>query len=595
VGGASPFHEGEQRVQSRLGVRESIEPWARKVVRRFLPEEHRAFYAGLPFLVAAARDGAGRPWATVLSGEPGFAFSPDPRSLRIVALPSPGDALGGAFAAGDDVGLLGIELQSRRRNRVNGRIRVRDPGGLELAVEQSFGNCPQYIIERSWRRVSTGPRPRAHRSVSLSRDGRRLVERADTFFVATGHRESGRENEAFGMDASHRGGSPGFVEVRGPRRLVFPDYAGNNHFNTLGNLLLDPRIGLLFVDFERGDLLQLSGRAEIDWDPPAVARVPGARRLVHVVIEDAIELAGALPLRFDAAGEAVRELRVVEKRRESRDVTSFVFEARDGGALPGFAAGQYLPVELAIPGEAAPVIRTYSLSGAPADPRYRISVKRQPRGLASRHLHDRVEVGDLVRARAPRGEFALHPSGAQPVVLASAGVGATPLVSMLHVLARDLARPVWFVHGARDGRHHPFRHELERLARTAPKLGLHVAYSRPQPMDAAGRDYHSEGRVDAALLEKLLPGLAADFYLCGPTGFMADLSRQLEARGVPGERIHTESFGPAASRGGEQAWATGRRGEVMSWPPSRPRLRSRRPGGGSGRGSSRCRYAESAT
>jgi ferredoxin-NADP reductase/predicted pyridoxine 5'-phosphate oxidase superfamily flavin-nucleotide-binding protein len=545
VGGASPFHEGEQCVQSRLGVRESIEPWARKVVRRFLPEEHRAFYAGLPFIVAAARDGAGRPWATVLSGEPGFVSSPDPGSLRIAALPAPGDALAGAFAAGDDVGILGIELHSRRRNRVNGRARVRSSHGFELAVEQSFGNCPQYITERSWRRTETAARPRARRSDSLSQGGRRLVERADTFFIATGHRESGRESEAFGMDASHRGGSTGFVEVRGPRRLVFPDYAGNNHFNTLGNLLLDPRVGLLFVDFERGELLQLSGRAEIDWGSPAVARVPGARRLVCVEIDDVVELPGALPLRWDAAGEAVRELRVVEKRRESADVTSFVFEARDGGALPAFVAGQYLPVELAIPGEAAPVVRTYSLSGPPADARYRISVKRHPQGLASRHLHDRVEVGDVVSARAPRGEFVSRPSGARPVVLVSAGVGATPLLSMLHALAPDPARRVCFVHGARDGRHHPFRHEVERLARSAPNVRLHVAYSRPQPSEVAGRDFQSEGRVDAALLEKLLPGLAADFYLCGPTGFMADLQRQLEARGVPGERIQTESFGPA--------------------------------------------------
>ena len=120
---SSPFHEGEQSVQARLGVREDIEPWARKVVRAFLPEEHRAFYAELPFIVLAARDAAGRPWATLLAEEPGFISSPDPQSLQLRVLPSAGDALEGALVPESDIGLLGIELHTRRRNRVNGRVR----------------------------------------------------------------------------------------------------------------------------------------------------------------------------------------------------------------------------------------------------------------------------------------------------------------------------------------------------------------------------------------------------------------------------------------------------------------------------------------
>ena len=147
----SPFHAGEQAVQDRVGVRDAIEPWARRVVRSFLLDEHRAFYAALPFLVVAARDGGGRPWVTLLTGPPGFASAPDARSLAIGARPATGDALEGSLTDGTDVGILGIELATRRRNRVNGRIAADRDGALTLTVDQAFGNCPQYIRERAWR------------------------------------------------------------------------------------------------------------------------------------------------------------------------------------------------------------------------------------------------------------------------------------------------------------------------------------------------------------------------------------------------------------------------------------------------------------
>ncbi len=317
----SPFHGGERQVQARLGVRD-VEAWARKVVRPYLPEEHRAFYAAQPFLVAAARDPRGRPWATLLTGPPGFVRSPDPRTLRIEARPLPGDALEGALAPGVDLGLLGIELATRRRNRVNGRIGA---GGeaLLLRVEQSFGNCPQYIHEREWRRVEGESAGAPRRGTRLTPAQRAWIESADTFFIASGHRGEG-ESAAFGMDASHRGGDPGFVRVENDTRLVFPDYAGNNHFNTIGNLVLDPRAGLLFVDFAGGSLLQLSGRAAIAWDGADLERFAGARRVVRFEIDELVELPAALPLRWSQAGPGVRPLRVVEKLRESEDVTSFV-------------------------------------------------------------------------------------------------------------------------------------------------------------------------------------------------------------------------------------------------------------------------------
>ncbi len=533
---ASPFHRGEQRIQQRLGVREEIEPWARQVVHDRLPEQHRQFYAQLPFLVVAARDAEGHPWATLLTGEPGFAHSPDPRELVIGATPSAGDPLEGALGAGADIGVLGIESQTRRRNRVNGRVSARAADGFSLQVEQGFGNCPKYISERVARPVAASPRAaQVHRSASLSYAARRWIATADTLFIASGYRGRG-DSATYGMDASHRGGPSGFVRVLDERTLAFDDYAGNNHYNTLGNLSLDPRASLLFVDFQRGGLLHLRGRARILWQ--------GDQREVRFELDEVVERPHALALRWTQAQESPRELRVTSVQRESREVRSFLLQPDDGRPLEAFEAGQYLPVSLSIPGRDQADERTYSLSNSPGDDHYRISVKREDLGLVSRYLHDEIRVGDRIRTGAPRGTFVLDPSSARPAVLVSAGVGVTPMVAMLHALAagESGARPVIFVHGARDGEHHSLREEVKGVVSRHANANLHVRYSRPGARDERGHDYHSTGRLDAALLEKLLPGLDADFYLCGPAAFLADLQRGLGKLGVPASRINTESF-----------------------------------------------------
>ena len=538
----SPFHSGEQEVQARLGVRD-IEDWARKVVRDYLSEEHRAFHTALPFLVVAARDALERPWVTLLAGPDGFVTCPDDRSLDIHAKPVPGDGLEQAFNAGADIGILGIELATRRRNRVNGRISKSTADTVSIRVGQTFGNCPQYIREREWRRVDDEPAATSEKSVLLTPSQQEWIASADTFFIATGYRAEG-ESATFGMDASHRGGDRGFVKVASDTRLEFPDYAGNNHFNTIGNLILDPRAGLLFIDFTTGSLLQLTGRATIDWESEAVTRIPGARRLVTFDLEEVIELTAAVALRWDADAGSVRSLRLIEKIRESDDVISFVFETRDAGPLQAFEAGQHLPIELDVPGLEEPARRTYSLSCGPEQDHYRISVKREPKGLVSRHLHDHVEPGAILDTRRPAGDFMMSCSEC-PVVLVSAGIGVTPMVSMLHALAAaGGTRPVWFIHGARDGDHHPLSQEIRDVAARRDGIRVHVAYSRPGSNDQAGVDYDSAGRVDGALLARLVENTDAHYFLCGPTGFMADIQTDLERRNIPPEHIHTESFGP---------------------------------------------------
>lgn len=540
----STFHAGELAVQERMGVREELAPWAGRVVRPFMPEQHREFYAALPFVVAAARDELARPWVTLLVGPPGFASSPDPRRLVIAAGPGPDDPLAGRLVPGADLGLLGIDLATRRRNRVNGRIAAAGPDRLELRVEQTFGNCPQHIHPRRWQRVDPGAAP-ASRTRSFTPAMREQIAAADTFFVATGHRGAG-EAASYGMDASHRGGPRGFVEVCDARRLRIPDYAGNNHFNTIGNLALDGRAGLLFVDFARGGVLQLTGRMTIDWDSPDVARHPGAQRLLVFELDEAVLRPGVLPLRWSGDGEVSRRLRVLAKQRESEDIVSFVLASRDGEPLPPFRAGQHLPIELAIAGSPDRVHRTYSLSNGPGEATYRISIKRHPHGLASRFLHDEVEVGHSLVARAPAGEFVVGP-GARPIVLISAGVGITPLLAMFAALVDgDDPRRVLFVHAARDGRHHPFAAEVREWARRGPRVGLHVQYSRPRGEDRPGVDFDAAGRLDLAKLAALLPDRDVDVYLCGPLGFMASIQSDLERLGVPAEQIHHETMTSSA-------------------------------------------------
>ncbi|ASP33382.1 pyridoxamine 5'-phosphate oxidase family protein [Labrenzia sp. VG12] len=536
----SPFHDGERHVQEKLGDSD-VQSWAGGAIRNFMPDQHRVFFEEQPFLVASGRDGEGRPWATLLEGGPGFVQSPEATTLEISARPVTGDALDGAFAAGADIGLLGIELATRRRNRANGRVAVNDDAGIRFALGQSFGNCPQYIRARKYWWSPDKPEGSATRGTALTESQQDWIRAADTFFIASGYRGED-DNPAYGMDTSHRGGEAGFVEILDERTLRFPDYAGNRFYNTIGNILKDPRVGFLFVDFASGSLLQLTGRASIDWDSSTVARVPGARQLITLEIDEIVELRSVLRLRWQEEAATARDLRLVNKVRESAGVTSFYFESRDGGPLPSFQAGQHLPIELHLAGDLGKVQRSYSLSGSPTDRHYRISVKREPRGLVSRVLHDALEVGSIIGSSKPAGDFVLSQDAA-PLVLVGAGIGITPLMSMLHELvsAGD-TRPVWFVQGVRDGDHHPFRQEAARLASTRSTIQLHSVYSRPSATDLEKRFSDTQGRVSGKFLIDLVSQPDARYLLCGPAGFLAEVTADLQRHGVPEDRISFETF-----------------------------------------------------
>jgi predicted pyridoxine 5'-phosphate oxidase superfamily flavin-nucleotide-binding protein len=273
----------------------------RRVIRDYMPDQHRAFFGQLSYVLVGTVDADGQLWGSILVGEPGFIFSPDERTLHIAAQPLFGDPLHHTLAAGAAIGLLGIELHSRRRNRLNGTVAAVEPGSITVRVGQSFGNCPQYIQARrfDWPAFDTAA-PRPVQSVAALGDAERaIVAAADTFFIATAY-QAESAGSASGVDISHRGGKPGFVRIDNARMLTIPDFVGNFHFNTFGNLEINPHAGLIFIDFDRGDLLYLTGTAEVLWDGPEVAAYPGAERLLRFHLTQGHRVAGGLPLTWSA-------------------------------------------------------------------------------------------------------------------------------------------------------------------------------------------------------------------------------------------------------------------------------------------------------
>lgn len=360
--------------------------------------------------------------------------------------------------------------------------------------------------------------------------------------------------------------------------LTIPDFAGNLFFNTLGNFQVNPRAGLLFVDFQTGDLLQVAGTVTLILDGPDIAAFQGAERLWQVRVVQVVRRPAALRSRWefqgwspnslmtgdwqqsaarlqaDALRDQWRPMGVTRIEDESDGIRSFYLEPADGAGLPAFKAGQHLPLRLALPGSqespTRPLIRTYSLSSAPSDGFFRISVKRD--GLASAYLHDQVKVGDLLQARAPQGSFVVDPQERRPLVLLGAGIGVTPMLSMLREVIYEGkrvrgGRATWFIQSARRLADLAFREEVDTLiAKAGDQLTAIRVLSQPETSARVGEDFQLTGRIDLDLLKALLPFDDFDFYVCGPAAFTQAIYDGLRGLHIRDERIHAETFGPSS-------------------------------------------------
>jgi uncharacterized protein len=302
----TPFHPDELAAQILSGYG----ALAGAPIRDQMPDQHRTFFEGLPYLFVGGLEEGGAPLATILTGTPGFVRSPDPQTLVIRALPAAADPAAPGIAVGSDIALLGIDLATRRRNRANGTVVAKDEESFTVHIEQSFGNCPQYIQRRSVEQATRTP-GQLEELHGLDAAARTLVSSADTFFIASRSRSS--IQEVGRVDISHRGGLPGFVSIASDGGLIVPDYRGNRYFNTLGNLLGDPRATLLFMDFERGDLLQLQGLVAIDWSKDSGSTSRLVERSWQFQVSRSWRRPAAIPLKWQFIDYSTALLRDLDR------------------------------------------------------------------------------------------------------------------------------------------------------------------------------------------------------------------------------------------------------------------------------------------
>lgn len=572
----SPFHHGEREVQEKLGVRDKMEHFGKRVIRDHMPQQHRDFYEQLPFVLAGFIDDQGAPWASFLYGDKGFIQSQNDKSLQLKANIAIGDPLRDSLTTERHVALLGIDLPSRRRNRLSTAIAEIENESFHLDVIQSFGNCPQYIQAREMIPHQHENASEKIEITSLSQEMQNLINHSDTFFVASHYQDDDTQRNtsaSMGADVSHRGGKPGFVRVDSNTSLTIPDYLGNFHFNTLGNFLVNPKAGLLFIDFDKGHILSLTGTVEILWNSQDLEYFDAAERLWQFHLQKGVFLKYALPFKWQFEGyspttevtgswaqseknklneqqkNSWQQCVVTEIVQESALVKSFYLQSKTG-SLPRFKAGQFLTVKANINGNQQ--IRTYTLSSGPNDELYRISVKHEVDGVFSPFLHQQIQTGDTLEFKFPSGEFYISPDSKRPAVLLAAGIGITPMVSMARHIIQDAVRTrsmrqttmLCAVHNLEQ---RSFFNEINALvAKSDGHLRVIWVVSNPETFAKEGEDYHVKGHISQELLQAILPIDDYEFYLCGPSGFMQSMYDISIALGVSDKRILAEAFGPAS-------------------------------------------------
>ena len=604
------FHAGERAVQRRVfgervatAHREEISNY----IRPYMPDQHSLFYAEAPWLVVGTVDGtSGFPTASVVntpaggrgmtSTQDGVHFEIDlanflPQDTTLANLTSAGDAKGTAAP----IGILGIQLHTRRRNRLNAHVVASSTDAVRFQVDQSFGNCPKYIQARDIRpaaaAAATTPSPvRREESPGLSAAAQAVVSGADTFFIATRH--SAQEDShasSVGVDVSHRGGNPGFVQVSsadGADTLTFPDYVGNGFFQTLGNIELDGRVGLLFPDFasgaEGGRLVQVTGRAVVQFDDRSMN---GAARTVRVTVESTVILEGAMAHTFArtpqrspfnpavgaaADADAGLTLECTGVRAAGRDALTLTLAATR--PIPPFQPGQYGTFRLR-DAEGEEATRAWTISSTPEDHAYgqrevEITVKRKEGGRVSPWLHggflEQSPERPVMRLVGIEGSFVLpaemdnaaQQRTATHLAFVAAGSGVTPVVSILRRLAGSYAEcsTATVLYSVRTPADVLLAEDFGALLRVWPGLSLHVtftgradggkrAYERDDLPRALVKAGVGAGRVTAGVVAEVL-GETKTFavaYVCGPGAFSRTVEDGLAGMTNVAKTV-TESF-----------------------------------------------------
>jgi len=293
----SVFHEGEIAMQTRVGMAEKIGEIGKIAIKDFMIQQHRDFFSIIPMIFIGAADKQHDVWASVLFGEPGFIHSPDDSQLLINQQLQALDPLAGQLSLGDDIGLMGIELETRRRNRVNMTLIENTEQQLAFKVKQSFGSCPKYIQRRERIKVEHSEPPASIEFDAFNAELKTFFSRAESFFIASQYLDGDKESNN-GVDVSHRGGMPGFIKFNDAGDMLIADFAGNNLYNTLGNIIKDPKVGLLFIDYENSHLVTLTGEAQVIWAEDENLPFKNVDRMIQFRLKRGYQIKHSVPFRW---------------------------------------------------------------------------------------------------------------------------------------------------------------------------------------------------------------------------------------------------------------------------------------------------------
>lgn len=580
------FHAGEVAVQARAGTVNVADQLAGLGLGHAVSEDAALLFSRLPFVAISSVGAPGEVWVSFAFGAPGVVRVETPTRLQLVhdSAVHPEDPLRDAWKSEGEVSVLAIDMERRVRYRTTGIL----GDGLAIRIKEAFPNCPKYIQRRVLEEPVAGVAPvsAAAKTVSrsaLSAHDEKLITSSDGIFLGT-------FNPDTGADVNYRGGRPGFVRVLGPDKIMWPEYRGNGMFQSSGNIEADPRAGLSFLDFNTGDVLQLTGTAVNDWDHDSV--FDGASRLIRFHIAKVRRTDGMTSLRWDlkdyspyvppvsspasrktdsapnglkaetnssaTTPHSIYPQRVVLAKivQDTELVKTFRFLTRNGNVqfLPGqYATFQFENIDALDGGK--PVVRTWTLSecaiSTRGDVTLEVSVKRDPNGLVSRWLHDSAELGLEVTLLGIDGDMTpvtkLASGGydAPPkILLISGGIGITPNVAILRGLAvYDQFPSIVFIHQEHSESLLPFQSELRRRDRELENVRLINMISGCSEEETLSDPANRCGRVNEELLKAEVPDLQSRVvYLCGPVGFMSSVRKALSSLGVDASNVHTENF-----------------------------------------------------